>query len=528
MRITSVRDLKSSTRLTEPVYDCTGAILMNQGERLGRERVRLLEQHGISVVYQPEPGEDVSAFFGDSSNIPIEVERLEVGSHTTQPLYDAKGVLLLKAEMEITHEFIQSFLRRGIRVLYAEQSAEERKASARQVAAFRSQVEAELREKMSAEMGRLSATPVEVAPEDRVSRPEEVTSQAVAARVEAELGRERKRAERAEAEAEPEEPSFAEEIELPPPEEARSEEVKTLFVEGYAGLAAELANIFRALRKKQTVPADRMGKIVGEAMSTLRDVDIFLSLAAHPPTDDPLVVHSIRVGFFSIAAATALKYGRQRIYQLAHGAFLLDIGLLRVDRQILRKVVKLTTGERREINRHVEYGVEMTRQMPGLPWLASCILQQSHERCDGSGYPEGRGEEGILEYARIVGACDVYAALSEGRPHRKAMLPYRAMEGAVRLAGRRWIDPRVVRGLMRYTSLFPVGSWVELASGARARVVSANPEDVSRPVISICLNQDGDRIDPVRVNLLGHPEVKIRRPIDGSGLVDPSDPLVGF
>ncbi len=51
---------------------------------------------------------------------------------------------------------------------------------------------------------------------------------------------------------------------------------------------------------------------------------------------------------------------------------------------------------------------------------AAEVIQQHHESWDGSGYPLGlRGEE-IFPEARVLHVCDVYDALVNDRPYRKA------------------------------------------------------------------------------------------------------------
>ncbi len=236
----------------------------------------------------------------------------------------------------------------------------------------------------------------------------------------------------------------------------------------------------------------------------------------------------MREGLFSLAAGLARRYDRKRIFELAHSAFLIDIGMLRVDEKILRKKVRLTDPERAEIRRHVAYGLEMARSVSGVPWLSACTIYQSHERCDGSGYPQGRKAGNIIVPAQIVAAADVYAALTEDRPHRPALLPYRAMETLLRMGSINWLDPTAIRGILRYLSLFPLGSWAELSTGEKVRVVSSNVEDYTRPVVSVVYNRKGAPVEPFRINLIKHPQIRIRTALPSQGLEPEDDPLLGF
>ena len=69
-----------------------------------------------------------------------------------------------------------------------------------------------------------------------------------------------------------------------------------------------------------------------------------------------------------------------------------------------------------------------------------------HERWDGTGYPDGlRGEE-IPLAARIIGAAEVFDALSTSRAYQEKMTPEKAVERIADLAGT-VLDPRVYEAL---------------------------------------------------------------------------------
>ena len=55
-------------------------------------------------------------------------------------------------------------------------------------------------------------------------------------------------------------------------------------------------------------------------------------------------------------------------------------------------------------------------------------IAQSHERFDGTGYPNGLKGEDISLFARILATVDTFYALVSMRPHRKPFLPHEAIE----------------------------------------------------------------------------------------------------
>lgn len=123
----------------------------------------------------------------------------------------------------------------------------------------------------------------------------------------------------------------------------------------------------------------------------------------------------------TLSARTAARLGLPPIRQhyLLYGAFLHDLGKVRVPDSILLKPERLTTDEWAIMRQHPVFGREMLRNtfLDG----AGFILEQHHERLDGSGYPRGlKGDEISLE-AQIVAVVDSYDAMTSDRVYRKAM-----------------------------------------------------------------------------------------------------------
>ena len=69
---------------------------------------------------------------------------------------------------------------------------------------------------------------------------------------------------------------------------------------------------------------------------------------------------------------------------------------------------------------------EMLAQV--FPRGAGAIVEQHHERLDGSGYPLGLSGADILTEALIVGIADTFDALTSDRPWRPAVPRERALK----------------------------------------------------------------------------------------------------
>jgi two-component system cell cycle response regulator len=75
-------------------------------------------------------------------------------------------------------------------------------------------------------------------------------------------------------------------------------------------------------------------------------------------------------------------------------------------------------------------------------------VRSSHERFDGSGYPDGLAGPSIPLGARIVAVCDAFDAMTCDRPHRPRRGHRAALAELQRCAGTQF-DPDVVAAFTR-------------------------------------------------------------------------------
>jgi putative nucleotidyltransferase with HDIG domain len=142
-----------------------------------------------------------------------------------------------------------------------------------------------------------------------------------------------------------------------------------------------------------------------------------------------------------VAVELGLDAGEQR--KVEFGALLHDVGKIAVPKEIVNKPGKLDDREWAIIKTHTIEGQKMLARVGGFMREVGEIVRSSHERWDGSGYPDGlRGEEIPLE-ARIVSCCDAFNAMTTTRSYRKAMPVSAAISELIDGAGTQF-DPRVV------------------------------------------------------------------------------------
>lgn len=178
------------------------------------------------------------------------------------------------------------------------------------------------------------------------------------------------------------------------------------------------------------------------------------------------------------------------------GALLMDCGMVAMPAALLAKTDALTADERRVVEAHPRRGAELLLwRFPNLAGPLVAGIATHHERADGTGYPSGLGGAQVPPLGRLLRAADVYAALSEDRPHRPAADARAALTEVMLMAEQGQLDRDFAEYLLNL-SYYPVNTVVELTDG-RTGVVVANhanridPRAPGRPVVAVLTEPDG-------------------------------------
>jgi putative nucleotidyltransferase with HDIG domain len=156
--------------------------------------------------------------------------------------------------------------------------------------------------------------------------------------------------------------------------------------------------------------------------------------------------HCERVAGYSVALARELGLDEEQQTAIRIGAYLHDLGKVRVPHEILSKPTALTPEEFGVIQMHPVWGLEMLATVE-FPWDIKPIIRWHHEKYDGSGYPDRlRGDE-IPVSAQIICIVDVYDALTTTRSYRGAMSHPEALIKMQEVRG--WWRPDVYQAFMR-------------------------------------------------------------------------------
>lgn len=152
--------------------------------------------------------------------------------------------------------------------------------------------------------------------------------------------------------------------------------------------------------------------------------------------------HSRSVAEIVQRLAEGLGWQDERLHEIYTAGLLHDLGKLSVPRRILDKPGPLDPGEIEIIRTHTYYTHRLLTEAgfptPMVEWAA-----HHHERLDGKGYPFALGEKELDEGSRLMAIADIFAALTEDRPYRKAMSSGEALALLQRGAGT-MLDSRLI------------------------------------------------------------------------------------
>ncbi len=432
--------LRVGFRLPGDLFDRDGKVLLRAGARLSDGDLRMVDAHRVRGLYGAEGWPDncllglTSAVVDGPPDSTVPIARLRAGLRLTHDIRNDEGELLLAAGREMTGPFLAQLQANGVaevKLAPAEKPASQPSAILYDTGALDRALAEAVRE------------PLPIHAKSKADRPRlPVHDLHETAR----QGLERHTAART--------------------------------------LAAELCDQIEAGRP---VPIAEIKRTVDEFIDLINlDHDLApLVVAMQSSPGEYLFDHCVNVALVSMSIAAQVGWSTETIAELGIGAFLQDVGMLRVPASIRLAPRPLTENEWLLVRRHPLHTLDYLDRIRGITPVASFIAYQVHERCDGSGYPNRHSCSSLHPYAKIVSIADTYAAMIRKRPYRDAHPPYAATRALLFGAGADKYDRTFVRALLDTLAVFPIGSLVDLSDGSTGRVIRANPGSHTRPVVEI-------------------------------------------
>lgn len=243
-----------------------------------------------------------------------------------------------------------------------------------------------------------------------------------------------------------------------------------------------------------------------------------------------LYQHAIDVTITAVLLANKLQLNRNEIEELAMGCMLMDLGMVVLPEEITAPTHRLSFQEFTILKEHTTFGYCILRENKSIPLTSAHIAYQHHERQDGAGYPRRLKGNNALpvrptqvekktmhRYAEIAAVVDTYISLVSPRPGQESpKSPDQAIRTLITTAGSQ-LNRTIVDALITLIPIFPVGTRVSIMKddqynmlGYSGIVARYRQEAPDKPCIMVIYNRNKEKINPILIDLLEEPEIKIQ------------------
>ncbi|MCU1270299.1 MAG: Two-component response regulator [Acidobacteriaceae bacterium] len=170
---------------------------------------------------------------------------------------------------------------------------------------------------------------------------------------------------------------------------------------------------------------------------------VLFSLARSIEGKDPYTHgHCERLSEYSASLGEHLGLPEDQITALRRAGVVHDIGKIAIPDSIILKPSGLTPDEWKLMREHPVVGERICAPLKSFRSVLP-IIRHHHEKCDGSGYPDGLAGEAIPITARVLQVVDVYDALTTVRPYKTALSITDALEMMKQEVGKGWWDRHI-------------------------------------------------------------------------------------
>lgn len=222
--------------------------------------------------------------------------------------------------------------------------------------------------------------------------------------------------------------------------------------------------------------------------------------------------HSINICSLAILMSLKMKISQDKIHDIGVGCLLHDLGLRYITvNYVDRNIEEFSEPELAEYKKHPIYGYSALKDETWISELSKEIILYHHENIDGSGYPLKFIEVPIE--VKIVNICEQFDEMICGIGYRRR----KVFEAIQYLKNNKGIlyDSKLIDVLLRFTAVYPAGSYVLTNEGEIGIVLRQNKNYPDRPFIKIIYDKRGDRIQHDFVkDLLTEENIYIERVVE--------------
>lgn len=292
----------------------------------------------------------------------------------------------------------------------------------------------------------------------------------------------------------------------------------------YSALQEELLSIFGRIRGQEELEQETINVLVDRLLKIVDNNanEIIQYILYGMQGDTGEVENALNSAILSVLVAKKMQLSRHKIMQLGTAAILHDVGMLRINPEIINKHGKLAPEEKRQIQTHPVHSYRIVTKELGYNEDIAMAVLQHQERWDGQGYPRRIAREQIRQEARIIAVADSFIAMVSNKPYRSSMIGYTAMRNLLSDNGTRF-DPGVLKAFIQVLGIYPIGSIVLLSDSRVGRVIENRSDAPLKPLVKTIIDTDGhEYIDDkgAVIDLAEEKQIFIAKAVDANSLAE--------
>ncbi|MDC7224433.1 MAG: HD-GYP domain-containing protein [Spirochaetales bacterium] len=286
----------------------------------------------------------------------------------------------------------------------------------------------------------------------------------------------------------------------------------------YSHTVEKLNDMMDKISRMENITREELDALSGEIVTRVKEkqFESVRLILCNNSSNLEFAKSAFNTAIMALNIGISLGLDDDALTELADGALLHDVGMLRVPDDIKTKDGQLEKEELQTMRSHPLFSYQIIKSDLGLTEDIAQVALQHHERWDGEGYPQALKGDDINYLSRITSIADAYEAMISERPYRNSMVGYEAMKNILSDNCRRF-DPDILKIFIRSMGIYPLGSLVMMSDSSIARVIGVNKEAPLRPEIILLIDAEGTEYrgdTGPSINLLENKTLFITRALD--------------
>lgn len=330
----------------------------------------------------------------------------------------------------------------------------------------------------------------------------------------------------ASVESEAEEIATKEEIEtIADTVESTLEEELLVASEIRSQLTRKVEDLHEDIDQGRQIDPEPLAPLIDDTVSSLaRNNQALMSLVHLSRKSKKIADHAF--GSFCLVLNLAMKLDvpAEEREQLGMAALLHDVGWTQLPLNLMGKRKPYSDVEKQLVQKHVGIGAKLLTQSE-LPPLTLRLVQEHHERSDGSGYPKGVAAEQLHPLSHLLIAVEAYEETIHQLTDQPGQVPTVALRGLYKEAEQGRFDTKVVAAFISSLGIYPPMTVVLLNTGEKARVLEVHTLTPLQPTVRVFYDDMGQPLaSPMDIDL--REQDSLAQPRQIKRALDPSNPGV--